>query len=96
MLDLIKHLFEPSMWLRNYPYSRAHDDAIRKIIRDDLVVRVDHYHAYLQNGVSIWIGNYPYAYGRINNSRTTSSRSTTKALNAYIFNKYLELKNDLG
>lgn len=63
IIGLLRILFTPACWIRNYPTSKK----LTKFINDSLdaghIPVVESRYTHKLNGKIIWTGNYPYAYG---------------------------------
>lgn len=64
MLDFFWVLIRPHFWIRNYRFSKEWDKFIRKCIDENRPVQSKSRYDVKIDGVTIWIENYPHAYGR--------------------------------
>lgn len=73
MKYFFKILFTPSCWLRNYPTSRPLSNKINKLLDEGHLPKVVDsgpffgraYTAQLGDDMTLWIENFPYAYGSV-------------------------------
>jgi len=98
ILLFLRVTINPKYWVMIGTYCEATDKVIRRLIEDDTeidsvassgnVVKFD-------NGIGIWVANYPYGYGNIMdyagafgaNSEMYPSRRTKYLLNKFISRK---------
>lgn len=57
----LARLLTPRAWVQNYPTSWVYDDLVNTLLDEHGITRVNHYEAKI-GPLSIWTGNYPYAY----------------------------------
>lgn len=92
----IQFLFRPSFWIMNHRYNKCWDDFISYIIDNgikptvidefSMVVHVDG--DTTSDGVSVWLENYPYAYGT-SYSRGGGVRARPSRYNIVRLDKYI-------
>lgn len=89
--DIVFALTHPAYWLSNDRSSSFIDALISEIIEKDLVVRLEHYKAITKGGSSIWVANYPYAYGSMGlEGDLLPYRRTRRRLRNYLLKKSIE------
>jgi hypothetical protein len=89
MKNLIRVLLTPSCWFRNYPTCPYVDDLVNSLLDHNQIQAVDRHSAVI-GGRTIWISNFPYASGTIDEgSKCTGmpSRRTVFRLHDCISNK---------
>lgn len=75
--DIIRILTTPSCWIRNYPTDRALSKWINySLNRGYSPEYLSRYNCSL-NGKVLWIANYPYAYGHLDNGHSGMPDRTT-------------------
>lgn len=62
MMDFLFRLFHPSCWFMNEPYSKSWDGFVLRAIASGDVENCNAYTAKV-GGKTVWVGNFPYAYG---------------------------------
>lgn len=63
--NFLFRLICPSFWIDNYRVDWDYDSWLKTQLENDpMITDVCHYTAKI-NGTTVWIGNYPYAYGGI-------------------------------
>jgi len=83
---MLKILLTPSIWFRNYPINLGWSHRLDTLMDNNIkIVLLDSYTAEFEDGTSIWIANYPYAYGsNAKNAGYLPTRKTTLKLAEYI------------
>ena len=81
----LKYIFKPSFWCMNESYCGIVDAILRDVIDNDRVVKFDNYRAITDNGLKLWVANYPYSFGMP--SKTKHARASRYQIER--FNKYL-------
>lgn len=60
----LQFIFKLHYWGMNHEYDKRLDYIINKLLDDGEIINVDE-HTCNISGVTIWIGSYPFAYGRL-------------------------------
>jgi len=100
MWENFKVGINPGTWMRNYGYSKHVDKFILTALENPKFEYGNPYTQYDNviklNGVTVWVGNYPYAYGYLYNRSQVGmpSRKTVvklkKALDAHIVKEVIK------
>lgn len=67
LIDRLGVLFDPRFWLRNYGVSHEWDAALGVLldmVEDGQLSIEQSDHTVTIGGVTVWVSNWPYAYGR--------------------------------
>jgi hypothetical protein len=99
MIKFIKNLqfiFQPSFWITQYPYCPFLDKKINDFLDQGIkFTNINEYNADLGNLTSIWIGNYPYAFGYLYwYGKSMPSRLTVKRMKRVLAECVLEMKKN--
>lgn len=60
----INFIVNPNWWVMNNSYNETWDKKLNHLL-DNHKLEIDNYHTAELDGITIWIANYPYAYGVI-------------------------------
>lgn len=60
----LQFIFKPHYWGMNYRYDKSLDEIINTLLDKGEIVDISQYTCNI-SGVTIWISNYPYAYGKL-------------------------------
>lgn len=63
IIDLLKVVFNPLWWTRNYPTSRALSDFITTELDSGATPKTIDKYTMCLSGVVLWRASFPYAYG---------------------------------
>lgn len=99
MIKFIKNLqfiFQPSFWVHNYRYCPILDEKINELLDKGVkFTNIRTGYADLGNLTSIWIGNYPYAFGYLYwYGQSMPSRLTVKRMKRVLAECVLEMKKN--
>lgn len=61
MINILKVLFNPSIWMQNYQYSKHCEEWCIEALKYPNIKIINEYNA-LFNGKEIWIDNQPFAF----------------------------------
>ena len=103
VFDFINTVINPIFWIRLCRYSKDLDDFVINALKDpDLRIVLEHTGDRAEiNGVTLWIKNYPYAYGELEkDTQLVPSRRTViklkRAIDKHIEAKRLSMTNGLN
>ena len=90
LLDL-QYIFRPSFWMQNGLTCKVWDKRLNKLMDEAKVVTRTSEYSVSIDGVPIWTGNYPYAYGNMYcGSRLLPKCRTRERLQRFIDQKLFE------
>lgn len=79
----LKFIFKPSYWMMNYPYSKAWDDELNRLIDNYYFENIGLYTADIC-GLNVWVENHHNASFRINATCTNVRPSRLTIERAHI------------
>ena len=77
LLDL-QYIFRPRFWMQNHSTCKVWDKRLNKLMDEAKVVEKTSSYSVTIDGVSIWTGNFPYAYGRMYEGSSLLPRCRTR------------------
>lgn len=89
----LQFLFKPNYWLMNYEYNKEVDKIINDLLdKYELTGPYDYGFICILGNVKIWVGNIPYAFGRLHDTELDNYRPSRLTIQRLLkeFNKLKE------